>query len=92
MTMHHPRLSPIEDRPPARFVRLRNRPAALPGPTTLLRTIGAAMVATSQAFSGRRKMRRDLLDLSDDRLRDIGITRDEALRAAERIAWRSDWT
>jgi uncharacterized protein YjiS (DUF1127 family) len=36
-------------------------------------------------------MRRDLLDLDDYQLKDLGLTRDEALRAAERIQWRSDW-
>ncbi|WP_279477780.1 DUF1127 domain-containing protein [Aureimonas sp. SK2] len=34
--------------------------------------------------AGLRRSRRALLDLSDDQLRDIGVTRDEALREGRR--------
>ncbi|MCK5931225.1 MAG: DUF1127 domain-containing protein [Fulvimarina manganoxydans] len=40
----------------------------------------------------RSRMRHQLLDLTDDQLRDVGITRGEALRAADRLRWRGDWT
>ena len=33
-----------------------------------------------------------MLTLSDEQLRDVGLQRDAALRAAELIAWRGDWT
>lgn len=62
--------------------------AALPQSGRSLLAAGFSLLRTM----GRRgKMRRDLLSLSDDQLRDVGITRDQALREAERLAWRGDW-
>lgn len=37
------------------------------------------------------RTRQELRDLNDELLRDIGITRDQALREAERFVWKSDW-
>ncbi|MFN3546312.1 MAG: DUF1127 domain-containing protein [Mesorhizobium sp.] len=38
-------------------------------------------------FADRRRQRRDLLDLTDDQLRDIGLTRAQARREAARPFW-----
>ena len=54
-----------------------------------LLTRGFARLAS---INQRSRMRLQLLDLTDDQLRDVGITRDEALREAERLRWRGDWS
>jgi uncharacterized protein YjiS (DUF1127 family) len=41
------------------------------------------------AWHDRARERRDLMELSDDMLRDLGIPRDEARRQAARPFWRS---
>ena len=56
------------------------------------RSLASALLVVAQTFERRRKMRRDLLSLDASQLRDVGLTRDEALRAAERIEWRGDWS
>jgi uncharacterized protein YjiS (DUF1127 family) len=41
------------------------------------------------AWHDRARERRELMELSDDMLRDLGIPRDEARRQAARPFWRS---
>lgn len=52
----------------------------------------ARAMARLASIHQRGRMRLQLLDLTDDQLRDVGITRDEALREADRLRWRGDWT
>lgn len=92
MTMHHARIAQIEDRRAPRIGRLRERAEALPSLADAGRTMASALLVLAQTFERRRKMRRDLLSLDANQLKDVGLTRDEALRAAERIEWRGDWT
>lgn len=92
MTMHHARIAHIEDGPLQRFERLHDRAEALPPLSSGLRSLSAGALFLVKAIGRRRKMRRDLLALNADELRDVGLSRDEALRAAERIEWRTDWT
>ncbi|MCE7028273.1 DUF1127 domain-containing protein [Jiella avicenniae] len=92
MTMHHARIAQIEARPLRRVARTQDRVNALPGLSSSLRSMVAGALFVVRAAGRRRKMRRDLLALSADQLRDVGLSRDEALRAAERIEWRGDWT
>lgn len=92
MTMHHARIAQIEDRPLGHFERMRVKADALPALSGGLRSLAAGALFVVRAIGRRRKMRRDLLDLNAEQLRDVGLSRDEALRAAERIEWRSDWT
>ncbi|RLQ89473.1 DUF1127 domain-containing protein [Notoacmeibacter ruber] len=48
-------------------------------------------MAVYATFLAKRRTRRALSRLCDDRLRDIGVTRDQALRESERFLWRGDW-
>ncbi|MBO0902047.1 hypothetical protein [Jiella sonneratiae] len=59
---------------------------------TAFRRLIEGLFARSAAARGRSRMRRDIVSLGPDQLRDVGLTRDEALRAADRIRWRSDWS
>ncbi|MEX6507911.1 DUF1127 domain-containing protein [Jiella sp. M17.18] len=52
----------------------------------------ARAVARLLWLDRRYRARLELLELSDTQLRDVGITRDQALREAERLGWRGDWT
>ncbi len=61
----------IRTRPSIRFPRL-------PGPSDLL--------AWSRAAADRSRQRRRLAEMSDQMLKDIGITREQA-RAASEISW-----
>lgn len=92
MTMHHARIAQIEDRPSRRIGRLRERAEALPSLAEAGRSLASALLVVANTFERRRKMRRDLLSLDASQLKDVGLTRDEALRAAERIEWRGDWS
>ena len=92
MTMHHARIAQIEGSPARRIGRLRERAEALPSLAEAGRSLASAMLFLARTFDRRRKMRRDLLSLDASQLRDVGLTRDEALRAAERIEWRGDWS
>jgi uncharacterized protein YjiS (DUF1127 family) len=47
----------------------------------------AGLAARCVAALERRRQRRDLLDLTDAQLRDIGVTRSEARREADRPLW-----
>jgi len=50
---------------------------------------GAAALATiARAYRQQHRERRQLLALSDRELRDIGISRIDAVRAADRPFWR----
>ena len=50
-----------------------------------------ALIAIYTTLAAKRRSRRALGRLSDDQLLDIGITRDQAMREAERILWRGSW-
>lgn len=50
-----------------------------------------ALIAIYTTWSAKRRSRRALVRLSDEHLADIGVTRDQAMREAERILWRGDW-
>ncbi len=50
-----------------------------------------AVVAIFTTWAAKRRSRRALARLSDAHLTDIGVTRDQALREAERVLWRGDW-
>ncbi|WP_114391052.1 DUF1127 domain-containing protein [Notoacmeibacter marinus] len=50
-----------------------------------------AVFATVLTFLAKRRSRTALARLGDDELTDIGVTRDQALREAERVLWRGDW-
>ncbi|NDW05305.1 DUF1127 domain-containing protein [Jiella sp. 40Bstr34] len=71
---------------------MRDKAEALPPLSSGLRSLVAGALIVARAVGRRRKMRQDLLALNAEQLRDVGLSRDEALRAAERIQWRSDWT
>jgi uncharacterized protein YjiS (DUF1127 family) len=61
----------------------------------LARVVGRTLAsALARLFwlDRRFRARLELLELSDHQLRDVGITRDQALREAERLSWRGDWT
>jgi uncharacterized protein YjiS (DUF1127 family) len=47
----------------------------------------AALAARWMAAAERRRQRLDLLDLTDDQLRDIGLTRSQARREANRSSF-----
>ncbi|MCR4266277.1 DUF1127 domain-containing protein [Nitratireductor sp. ZSWI3] len=54
------------------------------------RLLGTALVAMVRYIDGRmrkRRSRRQLLDLTEEQLRDIGISRSQALREG----WRPFW-
>ncbi|MCQ0986634.1 DUF1127 domain-containing protein [Jiella marina] len=91
MTMHHARVAMIEDGPVKGLSRARPRTEALPTLSEAVRGLVASVMFVIGSFGRRERMRNDMLGLTDDQLKDIGVTRDEALRAAERIEWRSDW-
>lgn len=44
-----------------------------------------------RTLAAKRRTRRVLAQLGDEHLLDIGVTRDQAMREAERILWRGDW-
>ena len=71
-------------------IRTSHRPK--PSIQAMTRRLLARGLAFLASVHQRRRMRHQLLDLTDDQLRDVGITRDEALRAADRLRWRGDWT
>ena len=48
----------------------------------------ARLFALVAAWAGRNQSRRELVRLDDRELRDIGITRIDALREAEKPFWR----
>ena len=91
MTMHHARIAQIEDQPTQRFERMRTKAEALPSLAEVIGSFTTAILFVIHAVDRRRKMQRDLRSMSEDQLRDVGLSRDEALRAAERIEWRGDW-
>lgn len=47
-----------------------------------------ALVAKAALWLDKRGQRKALLDLSDEQLRDIGVSRRDALREASKSAWR----
>ncbi|HEX2020168.1 MAG TPA: DUF1127 domain-containing protein [Aurantimonas sp.] len=91
MTMHYTKIARIGDCPHPRIRRSRAPAELLEAVGRAIHKAGGMLAFRLRALSGRARMRRDLLDLDDYQLRDLGLTRDEALRAAERIQWRSDW-
>lgn len=92
MTMQHSMPEHVGDPALDRLGRLREKASALPPLASGLRSLAATAVYAVKTAARRSKMRRDMLTLSDDQLRDVGLSRDAALREAERIAWRGDWT
>ncbi|MCP1199453.1 DUF1127 domain-containing protein [Notoacmeibacter sp. MSK16QG-6] len=50
-----------------------------------------ALIAIYTTYAAKRRSRRALSRLSNDQLLDIGVTRDQAMREAERVLWRGDW-
>ncbi|MBP0617096.1 DUF1127 domain-containing protein [Jiella mangrovi] len=91
MTMHHARIAQIEDQSVTGFSRLRTKAEALPTLSEAFRSLVAATAFLLRAFDRRRQMRQDILSLTEEQLHDVGLTRDEAVRAAERVEWRGDW-
>ena len=49
---------------------------------------GRSLIAWLRAAAERRRQRRALAMLDDHLLRDIGVTRDQALTEAQRPPWR----
>lgn len=90
MTMHHARVAQIEDLS-VRRAGSRGKAEALPALSEAIVALGSALAFAFRTVGRRRQMRQDLLSMNDDQLRDVGMSRDEALRAAERIEWRGDW-
>lgn len=78
-------------------VKVGSRHGAAPWAAHLLQ-VGARVVAAVAAMHRAAIERRELLALDERELRDIGITRTDAIRVAERPLWRSapvradDWT
>ncbi len=71
------------------------QPAAYSPATALQTTVSRrrnaglkAVVAVLLAWSERHRMRRGLAALSEHSLRDIGLSRDEIMREAEKPFWR----
>ena len=58
-----------------------SRPAAASSPT-------AVVSATLRSWIARPRQRRDLAELEDHLLRDIGVSRHEALREAAKPFWK----
>ncbi|MBB4001671.1 DUF1127 domain-containing protein [Aurantimonas endophytica] len=91
MSGHYSKIAQNADRSPWRKDRPRTSAELLEAVGRKIREARASLAFRLRALSGRARMRRDLLDLDDFQLKDLGLTRDEALRAAERIEWRCDW-
>lgn len=48
----------------------------------------SSLLRTVETWLGRRRQRRSLLELSDHMLKDIGITRCEAVQEGDKPFWR----
>jgi uncharacterized protein YjiS (DUF1127 family) len=46
-----------------------------------------AVILWSERIAERRRTRLDLLELTDDQLKDIGLSRADAFREARRMYW-----
>jgi len=66
--------------PETPFVRIVTRPAAVP--------VIAAVLARLAAWAQRHRQRRALARLDPDLLRDVGLTRTDALRESGKPFWR----
>lgn len=62
-------------------------PAGLPRPSA--RGVGRALLAWLEAAVQRSRQRRALRELNDDRLRDLGIARHEAVRESRKPFWQA---
>lgn len=57
--------------------------------STVARYAGLSFVATLEAWADRRRQRRALLELSDHSLKDIGLTRSDAVEEGAKPFWRA---